>query len=210
MRNICCRVFKEQLELIEQLPEEERAIVLYQSIKNAFARFDNQNENQIENQNEYAYVSVSVLSKSIINLLSKNIVCKEFSNNYGGKRIGAGAKKKTIIPQIPLGEPTIVTKSTPTMEEVCTYAAEMNQMAGVGGFKCTKETAEVFWAHYQAINWRIGNESRTPILDWKAKLRQWATRENVRPAPKETERERKERENKQKLEELKKRSRQCQ
>lgn len=100
MKNICCRIFKEQIDLINQLPEQERATVLYTAINNAFNQFDNQNENQIdnqiENQNENAYVSVSVsvsvLGNSIINLLSKNIICKEFSTNYGGRRIGAGKK----------------------------------------------------------------------------------------------------------------------
>ena len=96
MKNVACRIFKEQLDLINQLPENERAIVLYQAICHCFNQIDNQNENQIENQNEYAYVSVSVsvseLSKCVLELLKKNIVCKEFSNNYGGKREGAGRK----------------------------------------------------------------------------------------------------------------------
>ena len=93
-KNICCRIFKEQIDLIKQLKPDERAEVLYCAINNAFNQFENQNDNQIENQNENAYVSVSVsdIGKCIINLLSKNIVCKEFSNNYGGKRIGSGRK----------------------------------------------------------------------------------------------------------------------
>ena len=95
--NIACRIFKEQIELIQQLPENERAEVLYKAIISAVNQFDN----QIENQNENAYVSVSdsvsVLSKTVFSLLKKNIVCKEFSNNYGGKRIGAGKKKQTDL-----------------------------------------------------------------------------------------------------------------
>ena len=95
--NIACRIFKEQIELIQQLPENERAEVLYKAIISAFNQFDN----QIENQNENAYVSVSVsdsvsvLGKTVYELLRKNIQWKEFSNNYGGKRIGAGKKKQT-------------------------------------------------------------------------------------------------------------------
>ena len=73
--NICCRVFKEQMELVNQLPPNERAQVLYCAIMNSFNQFDYQNENQNENQNDYAYVSESVsvsdLGKCIINLLSK-------------------------------------------------------------------------------------------------------------------------------------------
>ena len=99
-KNIACRIFKEQLDLIKQLPEEDRPAVLYNAIMQSFNQFENQTENQtekqfeiqFENQNEYAYISSS-LSISIINLLSKNIVFKEY-NNYGGKRENSGRTKK--------------------------------------------------------------------------------------------------------------------
>ena len=94
--NICCRIFKEQINLINQLPEKERAVVLYTAINSAFNQFENQNDNQNENQFDCAYVSVSVsdISKAVLSLLQKNIVCKEFSTNYGGRRVGAGRKEK--------------------------------------------------------------------------------------------------------------------
>ena len=92
-KNFACRVFKEQIELILQLPENERAEVLYKAILYGF----NQIDCQFDNQNESAYVSVSdsvsILSNKIFNLLRKNITWKEFSNNYGGKRANAGAPK---------------------------------------------------------------------------------------------------------------------
>ena len=90
MSNVACRLFKEQIELINNLPEQERPHVLYAAVMNAFNQFDN----QFDNQNENAYISVSVsdIGKSIINLLSKNIVVKEFSTNYGGRRPNAGKK----------------------------------------------------------------------------------------------------------------------
>ena len=108
-QNIACRIFREQIKLINQLPENERPIVLYLAVNDCFNQFDyqneNQNDNQFENQNENAYVSVSVsvsessylnqlseISKCVLELLKKNIVCKEFSNNYGGKRDNAGRK----------------------------------------------------------------------------------------------------------------------
>ena len=96
--NLACRVFKEQLNLINQLPEKERPIVLYIAVMNGLNHFENQFDNQIENQNENAYVSVSVseslsdISKCVLELLVKNITWKEFSNNYGGKRERAGRK----------------------------------------------------------------------------------------------------------------------
>lgn len=102
MNNIACRIFAEQLKMLLALPNQEEAQkILYYAIINSFFQFENQNENQNENQFDYAYVSVSdsvsisLLGKSILDLLSKNIVWKEFSNNYGGKRINSGRKSKT-------------------------------------------------------------------------------------------------------------------
>ena len=79
----------------------------------SYNQIENQNENQIENQNENAYISVSdsvsVLGKTVYSLLVKNIVWKEFSSNYGGKRAGAGAKKhQPEESKIPLGRPETV------------------------------------------------------------------------------------------------------
>lgn len=109
--NIACRVFKEQINLINQLPLNERMTVLYLSINNSFNQIDNQTDCQNDNQNESAYVSVSdsvslydslsELSKSILNLLSKNIIAKEFSNNYGGARKGSGAKHTKKLKEVP-------------------------------------------------------------------------------------------------------------
>ena len=105
-KNFACRIFKEQIELILQLPENERAEVLYKSVLFGFNQIDCQFDNQNENQNESAYVSVSdsvsILSNKIFNLLKKNITWKEFSNNYGGSRKGApkgntNAKKNNQI-----------------------------------------------------------------------------------------------------------------
>lgn len=107
MSNIACRIFAEQVKMLLSLPSQEEAkTVLYQAVINSLNQFENHFDNQIENQNENAYVSVSdseslsILSKSILDLLSKNITWKEFSNNYGGKRAGAGKK-----PKKPSGKP---------------------------------------------------------------------------------------------------------
>lgn len=95
MKNVACRIFKEQLDLINELPKEDRANVLYSAIMSAYNQFENQNEIQTENQIEYAYISLSI-SKSILNLLSKNIVFKEY-NNYGGKRENSGRPKNNQL-----------------------------------------------------------------------------------------------------------------
>ena len=101
--------------MLQSLPNQDDAKnILYQAVIHSLNQFENQienqNDNQIENQIESAYVSVSVsdspLSKSIFNLLAKSIVWKEFSNNYGGKRINSGRKstnekiKKSEINQV--------------------------------------------------------------------------------------------------------------
>lgn len=114
-KNLCLRLFKEQIDLINELPEGEREKVLYIAVVNAFKTFDENykksNLNQIENQNENAYISVSVsvsvsyylnqlsislsnISKTVLNLLKKTLEVKEFSSNLGGKRPGAGRKKQ--------------------------------------------------------------------------------------------------------------------
>ena len=102
MSNKCCRIFEEQVKLLLSLPNQQEAkTVLYQAIINSYNQFENQNE--IQNENAYVSVSVSdsesisLLSKSILELLSKNIVWKSFSNNYGGKRDGAGRRIKNQI-----------------------------------------------------------------------------------------------------------------
>lgn len=116
-RNVAVRIFKEQFDLIRNLPENERALVLYGAVWNAF----NQLENQIDNQNEiqtdnqidnqtanqtYLYlnhisVSLSGISQSILNLLTKTMTAKEFSLNYGGNRKGAGRPKKSYPQSYP-------------------------------------------------------------------------------------------------------------
>lgn len=83
---LVCRVFKEQLDLLDQLPNKERYEVLYQVILFAF--------NQIENNSDEIGVSSSMskLGKTVFNLLKKDIICKRVSINYGGRRQNAGRK----------------------------------------------------------------------------------------------------------------------
>ena len=65
----------------------------------------------------------------------------------------------------------------PTIEELFTYAKTQNNFAGTTGFICSKHTAELFWSHYQANGWVDGN--KTPLWDWKAKLREWCIRNKI-------------------------------
>ena len=98
--NVVCNIYKEQFDLINELPIEERLKVLYIAVSNAFYNFK---ENQVENQVENTYISISIsiynslsnYSKVLINLLLKTINCKIYKN-WGGKRKGSGRKKEPI------------------------------------------------------------------------------------------------------------------
>lgn len=68
----------------------------------------------------------------------------------------------------------------PSLNEVLEYAKQQNEFVGLGGFRCSRQTAESFWSNYESNGWVISNESRTPIKDWKARLRQWVIRENTK------------------------------
>ena len=165
MSNICCRIFKEQINLLKSLPNQEEAkTVLYQAVMSAYNQFENQNENQIdyqnENQNECAYISISLLSINILNLLKKNIVFKEYSSNCGGRREGSGRPKTEK-------EPTLEKKEMfrkPTLEEVKLYCEE--RANGVDAEK---------WINYYSSNgWKVG---KNPMKDWKAAVRTWERKE---------------------------------
>jgi hypothetical protein len=105
--NIVCNIYKEQFDLINELPEEERLKVLYLAVFNAFYDYDKKNQkNQLENQVDLTYISNSIsisisiynsisnYSKKLLKLLRKTIFCKNYSN-WGGKRSNSGRKKKT-------------------------------------------------------------------------------------------------------------------
>lgn len=112
MNNCFCRIYEEQMNLLNQLPKEERGTVLYCVLHKAFLEHsknkvknqnDNQLENQLDNQIDYQlefaylyslYTSLSNISKVTIQLLNKTTNCIEYSTNYGGKRTGAGRKEK--------------------------------------------------------------------------------------------------------------------
>lgn len=65
------------------------------------------------------------------------------------------------------------TRVNPTQEQVLEYAAQQNNMAGVGGFACTPEQAQDFYDYYTGIGWVLPNDAKTPIVDWKPFLRKW-------------------------------------
>lgn len=183
--NVGCRIYKEQLNLINQLPKKERAIVLLDVVNNAFNQFeiqndnqtDNQNEksnsNQIENQFDNAYISVSVsnsvynsvssISKAVIEILRKSVVCKGFSSNYGGTRAGAGKRKTEEKPK-EIQPPAPKTRFVkPTLEEIKNYCQSQNYDIDAQGF----------YDFYESKGWKVGN---SPMKNWQATVRNWERR----------------------------------
>ena len=179
-RNLCCRIFKEQIDLINQLPEKERAIVLYEAVNYAFnqeIKMNNQDDNQLDNQDENAYISVSVsesvsksvseISKAVLQLLRKNLICKDFDLKWGGKRAGAG-RKVAYAPTRKVAQGALENKPSgnvkrfvkPDVEEIAVYCRELNFPVD----------AQQFWDFYESKGWMVG---KTPMKDWKACVRNW-------------------------------------
>lgn len=116
-KNIVCNIYKEQFDLINELPIEERMKVLYIAVSKAFYETEKnqvfQDENQLDNQDEKTYISISIsiynsisnYSKKLLKLLFKTINCKNYkSKNWGGKRENAGRKKQEQEPIQPIPE----------------------------------------------------------------------------------------------------------
>lgn len=153
MSNIACKIYEEQIKTLLSLPNQEEAKnVLYQALINSYNQFENQNDYQFKNQNENTYISLSILSNSILRLLSKNIVWKEYSNNYGGKREGAGKPKP---------KPKKKETPPPTLEEVRTYAQSRNR----------PDLADKFWDFFNSTDWIDSNGKQ--VKNWKAKFYTW-------------------------------------
>ena len=75
------------------------------------------------------------------------------------------------------------TRATPTQEQVLEYAAQQNEIAGMGGFAVTQEQAQDFYDYYSGIGWVLPNDAKTPIVDWKPFLRKWVRNPRFVSAP---------------------------
>lgn len=112
--------------------------------------------NKVDNINSYLYLDLD------IDLDTEDKSRKDIKNLST-----TPARARGVNPQI----------SPPDLETVFAFAKEQNSLAGCGGFKCDRMTAEEFWSKYSANGWRECNDARTPIVDWCAKLRQWSVNE---------------------------------
>jgi len=163
-KNTSCNIFLEQLELLNQLPLNERGNVIYLALLKAFSRtsnqLENQDDNQLENQLENTYISISKsislskLSISVLNLLNKTLGCKIYSKNWGGKRTGSGKKGN---------KPTDKPNNIPTKKEILDYVHSL----------CKKIDVDNFIAYYEASNWC--DKSGLPV-NWKQKAITWANK----------------------------------
>lgn len=108
----------------------------------------------------------------------KSIITGRMNGSKGGRptEIKQEQPKPSIEPQKEEPKKAAPSFISPTLEEVLEYAREQSSFAGCGGFACTQEQAEEFWSYYESQEWRIGNDTNTPIRDWKPKLRQWCVK----------------------------------
>ena len=164
-KNTSCNIFLEQLEILNQLPVNERGNVIYLALLKAFSRVgnqvENQDANQLENQLENTYISISKsislskLSISVLNLLNKTLGCKIYSKNWGGKRTGSG--KKTVKP---IENPII----KPTKKEIEEYCQSLGKRF---------DDIDDFIAYYDASDW---NDRAGLPINWKHAVISWISR----------------------------------
>ena len=148
-KNISCSVFLEQINLINQLPLKERGNVIYMALLNAFIKNKN---NQLDNQLENTYISIStsislsILSKSVLDILNKTINCKKYKNNWGGTRKNAGRRPKS--------ENTESQKLYGEYNNVCLTEEQYNKLLGVcASDKLLNELINSF-----SVNIEVGKE----------------------------------------------------
>lgn len=65
-------------------------------------------------------------------------------------------------------------RDVPSLDDVLSYAAEQDSMAGCGGFVCPRTVAQDFHDYYASIGWTLPNDAHTPVRDWRPLLRRWA------------------------------------
>jgi len=89
MSNFVINIFQEQFNLIDNLPDNEKKEVLYILIQSKF----NQDDCFSKQSRLSTSTSLSNLSLSVIDIISKTMRVREMNDNHGGSRKGAGAPK---------------------------------------------------------------------------------------------------------------------
>lgn len=153
-----------RLSLIEHLIDSVEA-------DSAFSERLKEHDNFFKPTTEYEkrlWDSCRELAKEDIETLKKKV--------NGGKKSAEIRKQKKEEPirhPAPAQKPVKGAFVAPTQEEVLKYAKEMNEYAGLGGFVCSQEEAQLFYDYYSGIGWCLPNEHSTPIREWKPFLRKW-------------------------------------
>lgn len=121
---------------------------------------------KVNNINNVSNVEIRTSTTPIGISISKGNMVKETENSNKG---GVGEKEKN--------ENIRGAFVVPSEKEVLEYAKQMDGIAGIGGFKCSRYTAEQFWSHYQSCGWIGGNGVH--LTDWKAKLKEWCIKNKM-------------------------------
>jgi hypothetical protein len=114
-------------------------------------RSESDTESDTERVPEWEYKT----QYKIKNINPRNNVC--YNNTTRAKETEKGVRGAFIAP---------------TLEEILTYAKQMNDTAGMGGFVCGKQTAIDFFNQYDRQGWLLGNGNH--MTNWKSGLRRWA------------------------------------
>lgn len=105
--------------------------------------------------------------------LAKEDIKRVTNSIKNGKKGGRPVKEEKAVQEPEAELPPITIKTTE--EEFLNWAKQMNDMAGVGGFKNTETQAAMFWNHFQSQGWRKKNGM--PITDPKSAYKLWVIKD---------------------------------
>lgn len=108
--------------------------------------------------------------------LAKEDMQKLLKSSEGGKISAEIRKQKKEEKAVQKPEPELPPiKIKITEEEFLNWARQMDDMAGVGGFKNTETQAAMFWNHFNSQGWRKKNGM--PITDPKSAYKLWVIKD---------------------------------
>lgn len=109
----------------------------------------------------------------------KSIITGRINGSKGGRPKEIKQEQPAIEPQKEESvKPIKGSFVPPTEEEILTYAKQMNDTVGMGGFPCSRQMALEFFANYDRQGWMLGNGNH--MSDWKNGFKYWALREQKR------------------------------
>lgn len=185
-RNYCrfdIRLFKECREHTDKYRVEKIFRLLEKSIiaDSIYPENINEHDNYFEPKNAEErnfWVSCRELAKEDMFKLLKSIDSGKKSAEIRKQKKETRAPIVQQVPQ-PKGEkpePELSPiKIKITEEEFLNWARQMDDMAGVGGFKNTETQAAMFWNHFNSQGWRKKNGM--PITDPKSAYKLWVIKD---------------------------------